>query len=298
MKRLKEILDDKYHKICNVNKKGKCLIANVDDELIVLKEKNNHNIKETYDYLSSRGFEYYPKILQDNDKYYIYQYIEDVNVPMEQKAFDMMNVLSLLHNKTTFYKEMDINEYKELYEDTLNKIEYTKNYYNNLIGVIESHIFMSPSEYLIARNISKIFGSLEYAKTNINEWYELIKNTAKKRVVLLYNNMDINHIVRNKEVYLLNFEKSKLGIPIYDLYDFYIKYALIFDISDLLEFYENKYPLLKEEKILFYVFISIPSIINFGNEEYDNCKKAKEVIDLVYKGEVLISKNTKETNTE
>lgn len=296
MRRLREFFEDS--KICNVRKKGKCLIANVNNEILVLKEKNNHNIKETYDYLTSRNFDYYPKLKTSNDKYNVFEYVDDINAPMEQKAFDMMTLLSLLHNKTTFYKEMDMNEYKEVYEELLNKIEYTTNYYNNLITSIESHVFMSPSEYLVARNISKILGALSYSKANLDDWYEIIKNTPKKRVVLLYNNIDINHVIKNKDLYLINWEKSKLGIPIYDLYNFYIKYSLYFDFVDLFDYYEKKYPLLKEEKLLLNILISIPDIIYFTDHEVNNCKSIKNIIDIIYKSEILLSKNIKKGNTE
>lgn len=297
MKILKEVFgNDK--KISNVTKKGKCIIAKVDEDYIVLKEKNNHNINETYDYLISRGFSYFPKIKYDNYKYNLYEYIKEVNVPLEQKAFDMMNLLSLLHNKTTFYKEMDMDEYKGIYEGIINKINNTITYYDNLMNIIESHVFMSPSEYLIARNISKIYGALNYAKITIDKWYNIIKVSAKKRVVLLYNNIDLDHVIRNKELYLINFEKTKQGIPIYDLYDFYKKYAFSFDFVDLIKYYESKYPLLKEEKLLFYTLISIPDIIKFTDTEINNCKTCKDIIDLIYKSEVLISKNTEEGNSE
>lgn len=295
MKRIKEIFNE-----CNINrvtKKGKCLIADIDNKKLAIKEKNNHNIKETYDYLSSRSFDYYPKIIVDNDKYNVYEYIKETNTPIEQKAIDMMTLLSLLHNKTTFYKEMDINEYKEIFENISEKIEYTKNYYNNLMNVIETHVFMSPSEYLIARNISKIIGALNYSKKSIEEWYDAVKTIAKKRVVLLYNNIDINHVIRDKDLYLINWENSTHGIPIYDLYNFYMKYALYFDFEDLFNYYESKYPLLDEEKKLFYVLISIPEIIKFTNDEINNCRNSKNMIDLIYKTEVLIFKDTKETNT-
>lgn len=295
MKRIKEIFNECY--INKVTKKGKCLIADIDNKKLVIKEKNNHNIKETYDYLSSRSFDYYPKIIIDNDKYNVYEYIKETNTPIEQKAIDMMTLLSLLHNKTTFYKEMDINEYKEIFENISEKIEYTKNYYNNLMNVIETHVFMSPSEYLIARNISKIIGALNYSKKSIEEWYDAVKTIAKKRVVLLYNNIDINHVIRDKDLYLINWENSTHGIPIYDLYNFYMKYALYFDFEDLFNYYESKYPLLDEEKKLFYVLISIPEIIKFTNDEINNCRNSKNMIDLIYKTEVLIFKDTKETNT-
>lgn len=297
MKRLKNIFGDNYT-IKNVVKKGKCLIACVDDKYISIKEKNNHNIKDTYDYLLSRGFEYYPKTIINNDRYNIYEYVEEINSPIEQKAFDMMLLLSLLHNKTTFYKEMDINEYKEIYESNIDKINNTRNYYDNIMNNVESHVYMSPSEYLLARNIAKIYGALEYAKRNIEVWYDLVKKVAKKRMVLLYNNMDINHVIKNEKLYLINWDKSKLGMPLYDVYNFYIKYALNFDFKDLIKYYESKYPLLKEEKILLNVLISIPDIPNINSNEVENCKELKNIIDILYKSETLISENTAETDTE
>lgn len=296
MRIIKEVFD-KSCRVCNIMKKGKCIIANVDGENVVIKEKGNHNTLETYKYLSSRNFNYFPIIKREKNNYNVYEYIEDADISIDQKAFDMMHLLSLLHNKTTFYKEMDMIEYKEIFEDLTDKINTTYNFYTNLITLIESHIFMSPSEYLIARNISKIFGALEYSKRNLEEWYNIIKNTAKKRVVLLYNNIDINHILRNKDIYLINWEKSKLGIPIYDIYNFYLKYSFHFDFAHLLEFYESRYPLLKEEKLLFYIMISIPDMLYFNDTEINNCKKAKNIIDFIYRTEVLISKDEEKKET-
>ena len=83
-----------------------------------------------------------------------------------------------------------------------------------------------------------------------------------------------------------------------DLYNFYMRYALNFDFDDLFNYYESKYPLLKEEKLLLYILISIPNDIHFTNNEIENCKNCKNMIDRIYKTEVLIFKNTKEGNTE
>ena len=241
-----KILDSLFGKNAKVVcKKGKCIIAKCDNNMYAVK-KNCDNIKKTYEYLESRSFEYFPKIIKSNNEYNAFEYINEVNNPMEQKAFDMVNLLSMLHNKTTFYREMDKDEYKELFENIQNRINEVAYYYINLINMIETKIFMSPSEYLIARNISKILGSLEYSRKTINDWYDIVKNNAKKRVSLIYNNADINHVLRDKELYLINWEKAKIDIPIYDLYKFYKKYALYFNFKELLKYYEDKYPLLDE----------------------------------------------------
>lgn len=286
-----KVIDEVFGEDClvkDVRKKGKCLIANINDKKYAIKDKSNDNIRNIYEYLSSRNFDYFPKLIVDNDKYDIYEYIEEVDNPIEQKAYDMIDLISLLHNKTTYYKEMDIDEYKEIYESVSYKINSRMNYYNNLINMIEREMFMSPSHYLVARNISKIFGSLEYSRKNINEWYDLVKTKGKKRLVTLYNNIDLNHVIRNKDLYLLSWDKSKTGIPIYDIYNFYFKYSKVLDFKDLLKHYEDRYPLLEEEKKLFNILISIPDEIDFKSNEMDNCKNVKKIIDYIYKSEVLV----------
>lgn len=288
MRRIKELFDEDVS-AKDIVKKGKVLIASIDDRKYVIKEKHNDNINNIFNYLMSRNFNYFPKLLMENDKYNVYEYIEEINNPIEQKAYDMITMLGLLHTKTTYYKEMDIDEYKEIFENISYKIESRINYYNNLINFIESNLFMSPSQYLIARNISKILGALEYSKRSINEWYDLVKKNAKKRVVTLYNNIDLKHVIRNKDIYLLSWDKSKVGIPIFDLYNFYLKYSSIFDFKNLLKQYEERYPLLDEEKLLFNILISIPKEIEFSNNEMENCKNTKKIIDCLYKSEILVS---------
>jgi len=89
--------------------------------------------------------------------------------------------------------------------------------------------------------------------------------------------------------FLLGFEKTKIDIPIYDLYNFYIKYSSMFDFRNLLKHYEDRYPLLEEEKKLFNILISIPNEIEFSDIEIENCKNTKKIIDYIYRSEVLVS---------
>ena len=64
------------------------------------------------------------------------------------------------------YKEIDLDNYKYIYEKTLNQIEEMYNYYNIVMDNIEMETYMSPSDYLISRNISFIYSALNYAKNN------------------------------------------------------------------------------------------------------------------------------------
>jgi hypothetical protein len=270
-------------------KKGRSIIVTIKNDKYVIK-KDENNVMELYDYLESRGFNNFPKILFKKDGYNVFEYVDDSENPLEQRAYDMFTLLSLLHEKTSYYKPIDIDEYKKIYENLMNEIDYKINYYDDLISDIEMHMFWSPSEYLVARNISKIIGALNYSKKSLKSWYDLVKTKSNKRIVTLYNNIDLNHLIRNKNLYLLSFDRSKRGNPIYDLYSFYNKYFNLFDFNELLKHYEDKYKLLKDEKILFCILISIPDLYKKEEKEIVNCKNIKKIIDYLYKSEVIISK--------
>jgi uncharacterized protein YerC len=128
--------------------KNKVVIIDTDDGHFVFKEKdrNNNNIEELYKYLKSRNFEHYPRLINSDDDYNIYEYVEDIRTPREQKAQDIMNVLSHLHNKTTYYKEINVDDSKEIYESIISRLDDTYKFYNDLITKIEKNIYMSPSE--------------------------------------------------------------------------------------------------------------------------------------------------------
>ena len=287
MKQINEILkryDLKPHRYI---KSGKATIVDTELGRFVLKENKVNN--EILNYLNSRRFDYYPKQINNNfDDYEITEYIEDVDIPNEQKILDLIKLVGLLHSKTTHYKEIDFDDYKKIYEDIKNNIEYLKSYYNDVIVFIETHVYMSPSEYLLARNISHIFGALNYCDKEIEEWYKLVSNNTKQRTVVLHNNLDLSHFIINDKPYLINWSKSKVGIPIFDLYILYKRHALDFDFESILKQYEIEYPLHEDERKLFFILISLPPKIEFDDTEYNVTKMIGKELDILYKTEKFI----------
>ena len=288
MKQINEILKKYKLKPNRYVKNGKATIVDTEIGRFVIK-KNNYN-KKIFNYLKSRNFNYYPKIINDLDEEYeISEYIEEIDYPNEQKMLDLINLISLLHSKTTHFKEIDYEDYKQIYEDIKNNIEYLEDYYNEMITIIESHVYMSPSEYLLARNISRIFISLNFCKNEIENWYNLIKDKTKQRVVVLHNNLDLSHFIKNDNSYLISWDKSKIGIPIFDLYILYKRHALDYDFSEILKNYEKNYPLKKEERILLFILIALPIKLEFNKSTYELTKEISNQMDIMYKTEKLIS---------
>lgn len=291
MKLFKKILDKNDLKVDKYTMKGKAMIVNTPLGQFALKKGNLDNI---YKYLLSRNFEYFPKVIDSNEDSTIYEFVDDVKYDNEQRAFDLIHTIALLHSKTTYYKDVDIDEYKKIFEETMEKINYIYNYYMDVINIIESKIYMSPSEYLIARNISKIFSCIYFCKNELEQWYEIVKNEKRKRVVTLHNNLKLDNIIRNKSVYLIGWEYSKIDSPIYDFINFYNKYALYFDFRSLLNEYERIFPFKEEEKKLLSVLISIPSKIPNTEKEYNKVKNVRQLLDKIYKTEMLLTPKEKE----
>lgn len=288
MQKINEILKKYNIKPHRYEKNGKVII--VSDEVNKYVIKKNQRNQEIFEYLRNRSFNYYPKILNDsNDSYEISEYIYDDYIPDEQKMLDLIKLVSLLHNKTTHYKEVDFADYKTIYETLSNNIEYLYSYYNDIITLIETKVYMSPSEYLLARNISKIFGSLNFSKQELEKWYKLVENKTKQRVVVLHNNLDLSHFRSNTKNYLLSWDKAKLGIPIFDLYILYKRHGLDFNFEEILKYYESSYKLQEDEKILFFILIALPDKIEFDGTLYEQTKKIGKFLDLSYKTESLIS---------
>lgn len=290
MNNLRSFLNKNDLEIKRLTIKNKTKILDTNRGTLVLKKKdNNINLTNTFNYLESRAFNNYAKRVFENNNYDVYEYINGYNEPNEQKILDLINLLTILHYKTTFYKEVDIDYFKEIYENTINKIEYIYNYYTDIISLIETSIYMSPVEYLIARNISKIYESLNYSKENINKWYELVKDKRRIRVVNIHNNLSLEHYIKSDKPYLISWEKSKIDNPIYDLYNLYLNHYLDFDFNELFINYESKYPLLNEERILLFSLLTIPWKFEFNDTEYNLCKNARKLFDYLYKTEKLVT---------
>lgn len=262
--------------------KNSARIIDTDTERYVIKNHNN-SLKNTYRYLNSRSFNYFPKLLMETDDYNIFEYIDNIDIEDDEKAKDIMYLVGLLHAKTSYYKEIDIDNYKELYENIISKLNYLNNYYLDIMGVIDKEVYMAPSHYLLARNINLVFSSLDRSHNLIDKWYKIIDKKKKIRLVTIHNNLNINNYLRSDKGYLLSWEKSKLDMPIYDILPFYRKYALTFPFDNLLPYYESIYPLLEEEKLLLVALMLLPNKLEFDKREFLMCQEIRIELDYLYK---------------
>ena len=286
-KELRELFDSKHIVTQKITLKNNVRIIDTGEEQFVIKRRDK-DLNQLYKYLKSRSFDYFPEVVYQTENYDVYRYIEDIEIPKEERAEDLVKLLTLLHSKTTFYKEIDDDTYKELYEGIIKQLDYLLNYYNDIAELIEKEEYMSPSHYYFIRNISKVFASLSYCRYHIDKWYEVIEEKKRIRVVNLHNSLSLDHyLVDGEKPYLISWRLSKRDIPIYDMIKLYKIYYKDIDFCELLRKYEMHYPFLSEEKELFFVLISIPERLDFGDGEYTMCKKIKKFYDYLTTSEKL-----------
>lgn len=287
-KELRELFDKNNIITKKITIKHNVRIIDTGKSKLVIK-KRDKDLDNLFKYLKSRAFDYFPNINYKTDNYDIYEYIEDVSLPKEERALDIVKLIAMLHSKTTFYKDIDDNTYKELYENILDRLDYLKNYYNDWADVIEKEEYMSPSQYLFMRSITKLFQALNYCKYNIDKWYNIISEKKRVRIVNLHNNLSLEHYLLSDRPYLISWDKSRKDIPIYDVIKLYKKYYNELDFCELLRIYEQHYPMLPEEKILFFCLISIPDRLEFDDDEYNMCLKIKDFYDYLNVTEKFLS---------
>jgi len=266
---------------------GKSKIIWAKDGNYVIKPKNK-NVQDLYDYLNIRDFNSYPKITGELDENYVYEHLKDTPAPIDQKAADMANLLSLLHNKTTYFKPITADYIKKIYEEIENNINYLEDYYTNLINQIKSETIMSPSSYLLIRNSTKLFSIFTYCRKELDKWLKSSDGDTKIRVVYCHNNLSIDHYIKNQTDYFISWDNYTIDSPVLDLINLYKIDYNKYDFSNFLEIYESRFPLNESEKKLFFIVISLPSEIKLNKAEFSNTAAINNLMTYIYKTENLI----------
>lgn len=293
MNNLRETIKNHNLKVEKITIKNGATILKTPEGKIVLKKKKRDDLDIIYNYLKSRSFDYFPNKYSDPN-YDIYDYIEDVQEPKEQKIEGLIYLIGLLHSKTTFYKEVDTEDYKYIYEEVNKEIDNSFNYLNTLMENVTRETYMSPASYLLARNLTALYRSLDKSKQLIESWHLKVEGKRKIRYVNIHGNLSMDHYLKNGKPHLISWDKSKIDFPIYDIITLYQNHYLDFDFGEILKVYESKYPLLDEEKDLMFALLLLPRPIPLYNDSYAECTHVRKYLDYIEKTYYLASKYRKE----
>ena len=286
---------NKIKKELNFNIKKYSFFNNVkyietDKGNFIIKNKFNNKI---YNNLDRSNIDNYIKYKYEIDDYYVYPYLNEIEIDDNEKALDIIYIISKLHNNTSYTKEISLEEIKDIYTEKKDKIKELREYYEYLRFIIEEKNIPSPSELYYLKNMSIIFIALDEIEQYLEEWYKIIKQEEKVRISLVHNNLELSHILESNKPYIISWDNACYNIPIYDFVTFYKKEFNNLNFSDLLIIYKNNTNLKKEELLMLYIEILMPNKIILDNTEIKN------IYDLTYqnlylqKSYYLISKDNK-----
>ena len=261
---------------------NKAKIITKDNKKYILKSRKI-DLENLYANLLNRGFNNYliPERITESTE--IYKYVDQLNISNSKKSQDIVYLASILHNKTTEFTELSLDEVKKIYEDTITKLDDTYNYYISLQDKIEEHIYMSPAELLLMNNISNIYLMLNFSRKNIEDYYKESENKNIQRKVLIHGNLSLDHIIETDDRYLISWNKARIDSPIYDLLYFYQNDYDQIEISSLYETYQSKYQFTKEEKYLFFSLINIPNIVKLNKNNLIDTINIRKLVNYLDK---------------
>lgn len=257
----------------------------INDEFV---EKKEQDLNVLYNYLKSRDFNYFPNLIERKENYNRYEYIEDYSIDDNQKSQDLIDTLALLHNKTSFNKEVNLDKNKEIYEKLKGYIKHLKDKHNKMIEEFEYFEFPSPSQQVYMYNYSKLIACLGFIDTNIDSWYKLVENKTKERVVMIHGNPNLDHIIKNDRTYLISWNNSRIETPIIDIVTLYHQVWDKVEFSSLLERYLSKCELSESELKLLLINITLPLEINNATTEFERVIEMNKFVNYIYKTEELV----------
>lgn len=271
---------------------GKKIIETDSGQFLV--QPKNSNKEEVYEYLEKRDFPFFlPLINSYRDSYEIYPYVTD-SISKEDKAIDLMHLLSLLHTKTTSYQDVVLDQVKETYEDIIQRLEYLELYYRNLQDYIESKVYMAPEESFLIQHMSLIYEQLYFGKKFIEEWYQFKSKAKRERIVFLHNNLSLANFIDKKSPMLINWDSAKKGYPVYDFYSFYKNHYIELEMVSLFQSYQSKFQFSNDELRLFYSLLCLIWKIEFKENHYDNTIRVRELVLYIQKSRLLFLKQQQE----
>ena len=269
------------------------IITYNDQNKIFIKKKKKYDIEKIYHYLDSHEVPYYLKPLKITDKELYFNYLESRSLKKDELAKRLVYVLSILQNKTTTYQDLDKDLEQAKYDKYKQTIIYLEKYYYTLQDMLELKVYLAPSEYLFIRNVSIIYQALNYVKSILDTWYDLIKKTKVKRVVFCHGKCELDHFLYSDNEYFISLENAHQGEVYEDFLYFYNHNYNDTDMFSNFKFYQHKYQYNKLEFLEFIINLVMPIKIDIYPSSLEKCILLTEYFDKLKKISDFVLQNQK-----
>lgn len=250
---------------------GKCKI--IDNEYVI-KDKGSKDLEYLFNYLKSKNFYYIPDISLKDGQYY-YSYVLDNSITDEDKYLELIRVVSLLHQSTSYQKSVSKEKYDTLYNSISDYIDYYLTYFYDYLLLIEPKEDNNIFELFFMNNYSYIINYFRDIKFYLDKWYDLIKDHNSERVCIIHNNLSLNHFIMGKDKVLVSWDSYMIDSPLIDVNKLIKNEYLKIDVEKVVKEYISNMDLSSEELLLLKIVILLPFSIEFNKG--DNLDKFKKL---------------------
>ena len=231
----------------------------------VYKKKSN---KEIYNYLEAKDFHHYLEPIRTKKGIDEFIFIKEPQIDNNDKAIDLIYILSYLQNKTTSYEDINLDKVKEKFESINQEIISLRDYYYQMQDKVERKVYFNPGEHLLMCNISIIYEDLNKAKLAIDKYYEIVTKKEKVRKVFTHGKLELDHFLDNEDKRLISFKKLEKDLPIYDFIHFYKTHYNEVDMIDLFNIYQSRFAYSEEELMLLFAEILLMDKVEITDNSY------------------------------
>lgn len=198
-------------------------------------DEQRHHFIYTVQSLHEKGYRHVVPIFPTTDgsyicrhfqyDYYVMPWLESNRFNMREPQEDLMREAARLHTVSMTKGRVNQQYFYHFYENSKLNIEMRKLDYERFIDICEKKIYMSPFELLYCTYFTQFMIIEDLALRQLDNWYDVVKEKKQDRAVLCHGNLSPNHLLydENGQSYLINFDRSFIASPIYDLLSFFKK---------------------------------------------------------------------------
>ena len=194
----------------------------------------------------------------------------------------LFSELARLQMATVNDHNIDDKELEQHYKELKSRWDERRKNLEAYIDNCERQIYMSPFELQFATYYHETMQACHFARSRLDEWYELVKEKKKFRAALTLGKVSTTHFLYDQKdkSYFSSYERAKMGPPFNDLVGFYYKSLRSYPVTSDESYqwfttYTNRFPLEDEEIQLFLSYLAYPEPIYRCVENYVKNRKGK-----------------------
>ncbi|ERJ13577.1 hypothetical protein [Haloplasma contractile] len=311
---VEELYEIKIQKVFPMNTVFK--IKTDDGKTFCLKQTNNKNLMNIYNYLVAAKFKHIIlPIRNKNNEYltsykhgylYVTPWCDDIGYPIERKLVDYLEILTIMHETTFIDKKFNKKQFVRTYAKQKKQLNNHFSIIDYFLVECESSDYKQVFEWAFLMNYRKIIEVKNIFMTLQDKIDTLVDSIKVFPYCMIHNNPIIDHfIVTNENKYFISLDKSILGISTHDFIKPFIEYCdmevdwyklVTENHSHELAFYYFIF------NVLYYIVKNIDITYLSGNAHFESINSfiytihvINRACDIYYKYEGMKEKQTNES---